>query len=116
MSTQHQVDVHVPQARHNTHSVGGDNLRPGRNCYLPPRACRDNAFTVDDDHGIANRRSAVAVNKCATRDCVGAGQLSVESGRCGEQKRETHPITLLQFVVGRTQEVQQIRSQHMFLA
>ena len=50
MSTQHQVDVHVPQARHHTHAVGGDNLRPGGNCYLPARPCRDNALTTDDDH------------------------------------------------------------------
>ena len=59
----HQVDVHVPQAGQHTHAFGRDHLGVVGNSQRSHLADGPDAFAVDEDHAVAQRRTAEAVDE-----------------------------------------------------
>ncbi len=66
VAVNHQVYVHVPQARQNRHAFGRDNLRVRGHRERPNLPDCFNPLAFDDDDTVPNRRAAEAVNESAT--------------------------------------------------
>jgi len=62
------MHVQIPQPGQHGHAFGGDRLVPGRHRHGGERADAFDAIAADQDHAVADRRRAGAVDERASHE------------------------------------------------
>lgn len=71
VAVNHQVHVHVPQAGHHAHAFGGDDLRALGYLDVAHRADGLDALAFNNDDGIQQRLTSVAIDERAAHQGFG---------------------------------------------